>query len=132
MVGLKPLKMIKCYTCNKVNDHYTRNCPNNFCKVCKNFGHLTNNFNAVIVCQYCNGNHYSRKYSSAKGLIFRKKLNSRCLYCNRFGYMMSDYNKINNNKNNNNRNNYYYKKNNYIITIRYHSNYEKLLMLIKN
>lgn len=118
-LGKPPLSHIICYKCKANNEHFTADCPNQICYICKG-KHNTKYCKYRIECQFCDSTEHSTFQCTNEKAIKKRRLQiSICYICKRKGHIASEcktnFNQIYNNLytrryryiNNNNNNNYY-------------------------
>lgn len=97
VLGLKKINQIFCSKCKSFNKHITRYCPLNFCNICLQFGHISNDcIRKPNICQYCGAdlNKLNNPTIDHENFIKCPKrmmvLATKCYKCGRYGHTLSN------------------------------------------
>lgn len=97
VLGLKKINQIFCSKCKSFNKHITRYCPLNFCNICLQFGHISNDcIKKPNICQYCGAdlNKLNNPTIDHENFIKCPKrmmvLATKCYKCGRYGHTLSN------------------------------------------
>lgn len=114
--NLPMITQVVCKICKTENNHFTANCPNLRCYICKG-KHLTKLCNYRFCCQYCESYSHTT-YNCTSTTAINNRLSSivYCQNCHLKGHLAKDCR-------NNNRSNYYRNYNNNYKFKRNYNNY---------
>lgn len=97
VLGLKKINQIFCSKCKSFNKHITRYCPMNFCNICLQFGHISNDcIKKPNICQYCGADLNKLNNPTIDHENFMKcpkrmiVLATKCYKCGRYGHTLSN------------------------------------------
>lgn len=97
ILGLKKISQIFCNKCKSFNKHITRYCPMNFCNICLQFGHISNDcIRKPNICQYCGADLNKLNNPTIDHENFMKcpkrmiVLATKCYKCGRYGHTLSN------------------------------------------
>lgn len=116
--GKPPLSNIQCYKCKAINSHFTSDCPNQKCYICKG-NHNTKYCKYRIECQFCNSTAHSTFQCTTETAIKKRRFQiSICYICKKKGHIASEC------KGNFNQNNYNYfsRRNRFSNNYNYYNN----------
>lgn len=88
--GIKPIKFIWCGICKQSGSHFYWNCPNSYCSLCLQKGHIIKYCPLRLTCQWCGKNHYSKACTDEDGLVHKANATRKCAICKKLGHIASE------------------------------------------